>query len=61
MKFAVRRAMVRLIEPITEVTEFLDQKMSHLFEERLGKFETRVQTVEECILPKKTTMKTKFG
>ena len=53
--------MVRLIEPIVEVTDFLDRKMSINFENRMKKFNERVNTIESAVLTnKKQTDETRF-
>ena len=53
--------MVRLIEPIVEVTDFLDRKMSIFIEDRIKKFSERVTTLESAMLTNKNqTIKTRF-
>ena len=53
--------MVRLIEPIVEVTDFLDRKMSINFENRMKKFNERVNTIESAVLTnKKQTVETRI-
>jgi hypothetical protein len=61
VKWGIKRAMVRLIEPIVEVTDFLDRKMSIFIEDRIKKFSERVTTLESAMLTNKNqTIKTRF-
>jgi len=57
----IKRALTRLVEPIVEVTDYLDNKMSVFIQEKMVLSERRISSIETAILKNgRYTMRTRF-